>query len=165
MSAAKEVKRLVSSGLVGRDEYIVKGFVEELERMIRAASILERELVDAITSLIDNPPLDNQGNPRFITVPHIRVRVDHGRTVALRKDSDDQYQSERKSWVRDAKGVPECWKIQERYLTLNHPTEADKQAVLDSIREEMLKYPKGSEMYGLWMKAGKTWKEVRVDSH
>ena len=44
-------------------------------------------------------------------------------------------------------------------------TEEDKQKVLDSIREEMKKHSVDSEMYNLWMKAGKTWKEVGIDSH
>ena len=162
MSTKNEVKRLATCGLISKDEYVIDGFAEELDRMMSNARISEMELVGAINSLIDSPAKDHNGEPRFVTTSHIKSRVDYNREQETRRDKDEKYQSERKSWAKDFKGVPECWKEQERYLGLSHPTEADKQRVLDAIREEMVKHPNGSEMYSLWMKAGKTWKEVRV---
>ncbi len=162
MSTPQEIKRLALCGLISKDEYVIKGFTQEINRMMEAADISERELNEAISSLIDNPAKDSSGNPRFVTTSHIRGRVDYNREMDRRKQKEEDYKSERKAWTRDAKGVPEAWKAQERYLTLNHPTEADKQLVLDEIRKEMVKYPKGSELYKLWMTAGKTWNEVRV---
>lgn len=162
MNGSSEVRRLVSSGLISKDEYILKGFLEELERMIKVNQVGELELVKVISHLIDNPPLDRENNPRFITIGHIKTTLDQNRENERRRNEDEEYQKKRKAWVKDTFGVPKCWAVQERFLTLKNPTEFDKQQVLDSIREEMSKYQKGSPMYKEWMKAGLAWKEVRI---
>ena len=164
MSTIREIERLSVCGLLSKDEYVVKGFAEEIDRMMDAAGISSLELVNAINSLIDNPAKDGSGNPRFVTTSHIRGRVDYNREMDRRQQKDEDYKSERKAWTRDDKGVPDGFKACMVYLDIRDPKPEDRQKVVDAIRLEMVRHPKGSELYGLWMTAGKTWKEVRCAS-
>jgi hypothetical protein len=162
MSTLREINRLALGGLISKDQYIIDGFTEEVERMMQSQGITDRELVDAVNSLIDSPVKDRNGDPQFVTVAHLRTRVDYIREHQRRKYQEDAHKVQREGWKKHATGVPACWNVQMEYLELRDPTEADKQRVLDSIREEMNRYEKGSEMYKLWMEAGLTWKGVRV---
>ncbi len=149
--------RLSNCGLVSKDEYVIKGFAEEIDRMMHAASISERELVEAVSSLIDNPSKDNAGNPRFVTTAHIRGRVDYNREMDRRKQKEEDYKSERKTWTRDDKGVPDGFKACMVYLDIRDPKPEDRQKVVDAIRLEVQKHPKGSELRREWIKAGEVW--------
>jgi len=162
MDVEREVTRLAFCGLLSKEAVVISGFAEEVGRMAEVNDISEGELVRAINSLIDSPVKDHSGEPKFVTTAHIKTRVDYYRDQDQRMDDGERYKRDRAKWDKDKAGIPECWKVQEAYLMLDNPTEEDKQKVLDSIREEMKKYPVDSEMYNLWMKAGKTWKEVRV---
>ncbi len=157
MSTIREIERLSVCGLLSKDEYVVKGFAEEIDRMMDAAGISSLELVNAINSLIDNPAKDSSGNPRFVTTSHIRGRVDYNREMDRREKKDEDYKSERKAWTRDDKGVPDGFKACMVYLDIRDPKPEDRQKVVDAIRLEVQKHPKGSELRREWIKAGEVW--------
>ena len=91
MDTLKEVNRLAKCGMISRDEYVIKGLSEELDRMCDKAGIKYIELAEAINSLIDNPPKDSNGEPRFVSTSHIRGRVDYNREMNSRKKKDEDY--------------------------------------------------------------------------
>ena len=157
MSTPQEIKRLALCGLISKDEYVIKGFTQEINRMMKAAGISDRELVDAVNSLIDNPAKDGSGNPRFVTTSHIRGRVDYNREMDRREKKDEDYKSERKVWKRDSSGIPAASRACMAYLDIRDPKPEDREKVVDAIREEVARHPKGSELRREWIKAGEVW--------
>ena len=158
MDYQREVTRLAVCGLVSKDEYIINGLASELKRMAGVANVTDYEMTRAINSLIDEPVKGRDGSVQFVNTGHIKTRIDYYREQDARKAKDDTYKLQRENWSKDATGVPVAWKVQEAYLKNRDPQPADRENVLDAIRAEMLKYPKGSEMYKLWREAGISWK-------
>lgn len=158
----REARRLARCRLLNNDDAVVRGFAAELADMMKRADITETELVSAVSAIIDNPPKDKNGGIQWISTGHIKIWVDQHRTEAMRRLQLEKYERQKAEWRSYGKDEPgyRVWCMCRDYLYMREPTEADRERVVDAIREEAKRHPPGSELRKNWITAGTVWSQM-----
>ena len=144
MTHDEAISKLAIAKLIQNDDISIRFWAKELK------DFTPEEVFAGVDAVIDS-------GADYVHLGLLRKVIKEVKLNKFRaKQNTDQKETYDK-WKRDSSGVPDGFKACMVYLDIRDPKPEDRQKVVDAIRLEVQKHPKGSELRREWITAGEVW--------